>query len=74
MRLTGLNVVADGPDGRVQVTVADSAGNQATYQYNGRVYSSVSASNDGGLTVYLSVNNSRTETLAQNSRQSLFDS
>lgn len=73
MRLTALQVLQDGPDGRVQLTVGDEQGNQATYVYAGSVSSTVTSHNSGYLEVSLNVHGRTPEILAANSSKSRFD-
>jgi hypothetical protein len=70
MRLKALQVLEDGPEGRVQVTLADADGNQATYQYSGILSSRVLSNNAGYLDVSLRIN--KPDVVSPNSSSSRF--
>lgn len=74
MRLAGLKVLQDGADGRVEVTVGDEQGNQATFIYAGSVSSTVTSHSSGYLAVNLNVHARVPEALAANSSKNRFDS
>lgn len=73
MKLSAIQVLEDGDNGRVQVTLGNDGGDQTTYQFSGKVSVKFSSHSNGLMVASVCVDMLKPDTIAGNLPKSRFN-